>query len=135
MWYSRLKPASISSFDLLTKELELNFLASARLRPTAASLLDIAQGSKETLALFGGCFAVEVRRVRDVHPSLARQAFIMGLRPFRFFWSMIKRPPTTVPEMLQPTNQYIAAETLGVKNGTIRCVPELNNPEDNPQDP
>ncbi|RWW44408.1 hypothetical protein BHE74_00049821 [Ensete ventricosum] len=70
-WYCRLKPASISSFDLLAKEFELNFLVSARPKSTAASLLGLAQGNDESLSQFVGRFTSQVRGVPDVHPSLA----------------------------------------------------------------
>ncbi|RWW45716.1 hypothetical protein BHE74_00048420 [Ensete ventricosum] len=81
MWYNRLKPFFISSFYHLAKELELNFMASSRPRPTAASLLSLAQGSDEPLAQFIDRFTVEVRRMHNAHPSLAIQAFLIELRP------------------------------------------------------
>ncbi|RRT59929.1 hypothetical protein B296_00045411 [Ensete ventricosum] len=39
IWYSRLRPSSISCFNQLVKEFELNFLASTRPKPTVTSLL------------------------------------------------------------------------------------------------
>ncbi|RRT32113.1 hypothetical protein B296_00047124 [Ensete ventricosum] len=84
-WCSHLKLASIPSFDLLAREFELNFLASARPRPTTASLLGMAQGSDEPLSQFVGRFTSQVQGIPDLHPSIAIQAFLTGLRPSRFF--------------------------------------------------
>ncbi|RRT44534.1 hypothetical protein B296_00042296, partial [Ensete ventricosum] len=111
-WYSRLKPTSISSFDLLVKEFELNFLASARLKPTTTSLLGLVQGSDEPFSQFVGRFTSQVQEIQDLYPSLAIQAFLTGLRPSRFFWSLIERLPATLPEMLQRAHQYMVVETL-----------------------
>ncbi|RZR71145.1 hypothetical protein BHM03_00003868 [Ensete ventricosum] len=50
MWYSRMKPSFISSFDQFAKEFELNFITSSCPRPTTASLLGPTQGNDEPLA-------------------------------------------------------------------------------------
>ncbi|RWW55566.1 hypothetical protein BHE74_00037790 [Ensete ventricosum] len=112
MWYSRTKPSSISSFDQFAKEFELNFIASSCPRPMAASLLGLMQGNDEPLAQFVSGFSTEIRRIPDTHPTLAIQAFLMRLRPSRLSWSLIERPPSTVPEMLQRASQYVVAESL-----------------------
>ncbi|RWW87678.1 hypothetical protein BHE74_00003472, partial [Ensete ventricosum] len=75
-WYSRLKHASIPSFDLLARVFELNFLAGAHPKPTRASLLGMAQGSDEPLSQFVGRFTSQVQGILDLHPSLAIQAFL-----------------------------------------------------------
>ncbi|XP_065026102.1 uncharacterized protein LOC135650558 [Musa acuminata AAA Group] len=49
---------------------------------------------------------------REFEQNFLASAFLMGLRPLRFFWSLIEKPPATIPEMLQRANQYITAEAL-----------------------
>ncbi|RRT82852.1 hypothetical protein B296_00003768, partial [Ensete ventricosum] len=79
--------------DALAKEFEANFLASALPKPTTVSLLGM-------------------RAIAGAHPSLIIQAFMIGIRPARLFWSLVERPPTTMPKMLQRADQYVATEAL-----------------------
>ncbi|RRT59703.1 hypothetical protein B296_00035218 [Ensete ventricosum] len=114
-WYSRLPPSSIHSFNQLTTEFESNFLSSAQPKPTIVFLLGMRQKEEEHLGQYLSRFTDEVRAIPDAHPSLVIQTFMIRIRPSCLFWSLVERPPITVPEMLQRANQYVAAKTLVVE--------------------
>ncbi|XP_064983554.1 uncharacterized protein LOC135624013 [Musa acuminata AAA Group] len=127
-WFSRLRQSSIASFDQFAKEFEQNFLTSVRPQPSIVALFALSQHEEETLAQFVTRFATEIRGYPVTHPSLIMQVFLTGLKPSRFFWSLIEKPPATIPEMLHRASQYVAGEALAAGRRTVGKKPRIEQP-------
>ncbi|RWW19282.1 hypothetical protein GW17_00016680 [Ensete ventricosum] len=112
MWYNRLRPSSVSSFDQFAREYELNFLSSTRPKPSVAMPLGLSQKDDDPFSHFIARLTIEIRGVPDAHPLLVMQAFMMGLRSSRFLWLLVERSSATIPTMLQRADQYIIIMVL-----------------------
>ncbi|RWV81551.1 hypothetical protein GW17_00057014 [Ensete ventricosum] len=96
----------------LYETIRVEFPSQRSIKIDVASLFGTSQKDDEPLAQFITCLAVEIRGMPNAHLSLVFQAFLIGLRPSRFFLSLVECPPLTVPKMLQRANQYVNAEAL-----------------------
>ncbi|RWW03179.1 hypothetical protein BHE74_00051669, partial [Ensete ventricosum] len=62
----------------------------AQPKPTVASLLGMRQKEDEHLGWYLARFMEEIRATPNAHPSLVIQAFMIGIRPSRLFWSLVE---------------------------------------------
>lgn len=70
MWYNRLRPSSVLSFNQLIREFKLNLLANAWPKPSVVVLLNLSQKDDEPLSHFVAHFITKIRAVPNAYPSL-----------------------------------------------------------------
>ncbi|XP_022880904.1 uncharacterized protein LOC111398201 [Olea europaea var. sylvestris] len=109
-WFSTLEPNSIASFSDLADKFSAFFASSKRIRKTAASLMQLLQGSTETLRGFMTRFNKERIQIPDLHITVAVSALTYAIRCETFKMSLSKTLPQTVTELLTRAEKYINME-------------------------
>ena len=75
VWFSKIPPNLVSSFEELSKLFVNNFIGGQRHKLSSSSLLTIEQGENESLRSFITCFNREALTVDKVDDKLLLAAF------------------------------------------------------------
>ena len=111
-WFSKLRPSSVHSFAELSKSFVSHFIGGRLHQKPVTHLLTIKQDKDESLRSYLGRFNEEVLQVEEPDDKVALAAFIAGLRTSSFMFSVIKRPPASMPELLSRAQKYMNAEDV-----------------------
>ena len=79
VWFNKIPPNTISSFEELSKFFINNFIGGQRHKRSSSSLLTIEQGENESLRSFITCFNREVLMVDEMDDKLLLAAFHNGV--------------------------------------------------------
>ncbi|XP_022883442.1 uncharacterized protein LOC111400251 [Olea europaea var. sylvestris] len=111
-WFSTLEPNSIASFLDLADKFSAFFSSSKRIRKTAASLMQLCQGTNETLQGFMTKFNKERLQISYLHITAVVSALTYAIKYEAFKISLSKTPLQTVTKLLTRAEKYINTEEM-----------------------
>lgn len=92
VWFSRLKPGSISNFTELSQQLVGYFIGDQRHWKSATYLLNIKQSKRESLRDYMSRFNREMLQVDDANEKMIVAALMARLLPSKLLFSLYKNP-------------------------------------------
>ncbi|XP_017227472.1 uncharacterized protein LOC108203226 [Daucus carota subsp. sativus] len=99
LWFSKLDPGIISSWESMGDLFIRQFQSSMTYAPPVATLANIKQGSGETLHDYFKRFIAEVPYVREATDEAVKNFLITGLRRCSDFWKDIQaHEPATLQD-------------------------------------
>ncbi|XP_030924206.1 uncharacterized protein LOC115951026 [Quercus lobata] len=100
VWFSKIPPSSVSSFEELSKLFVNNFIGGQRHKRSSSSLLTIEQGENESLRSFITRFNREALSVDEVDDKLLLAAFHNGINSDLFIHKLYEKEPQTMAELV-----------------------------------
>ncbi|XP_059663782.1 uncharacterized protein LOC132309495 [Cornus florida] len=110
VWFNKLKPGTIETFEELSKRFVGHFIAGQRHRRPATYLLTVKQQKGESLRDYICHFNTEMLQVEEADDKVALAAFMGGLQTSRFLFSLSEKPPTSMAELLVRAKKHINVE-------------------------
>ena len=110
VWFSKIPPNLVSSFEELSKLFVNNFIGGQRHKHSSSSLLTIEQGENESLRSFITCFNWEALTVDEVDDKLLLAAFHNGVNSDLFIHKLYEKEPQSIAELVHSAQNFMNAE-------------------------
>ena len=110
VWFSKIPPNSVSSFEELSKLFVSNFIGGQRHKCSSSSLLTIEQGENESLRSFITHFNREVLSVDEVDDKLLLATFHNRVNFDLFIHKLYEKEPQSMAELIHLAQNFMNAE-------------------------
>ena len=128
VWFSKIPPNSVSSFEELSKLFVNNFIRGQRHKRSSSSLLTIEQGENEILWSFITRFNREALTVDEVDDKLLLAAFHNGVNFDLFIHKLYEKEPQSMAELVHSTQNFMNAEDAIIAKKRKRAERTEANP-------
>ena len=110
IWFSRLTPNSISTFNELSAQFASHFIEGHKYKKSTACLISIKQRKDKTLRSYIARFNKEVFSIDEADNKILVAAFTNGLQKGKFLFSLYKNDPKTMSDVLYRATKYMNVE-------------------------
>ncbi|XP_057953323.1 uncharacterized protein LOC131147775 [Malania oleifera] len=111
-WYRTLRPESIGSFLEMVELFTNHFLSSRRIIKTIAHLMIMVQGEREMLKKFVHHFNAATLEIHNLNMGVVLETLTTTLQPGSFLYSLGKKPPVDMGELMARAQNYINLEEM-----------------------
>ena len=110
IWFSRLTPNSISTFNELSAQFASHFIEGHKYKKSTACLISIKQREDETLKSYIARFNKEALSIDEADDKILVATFTNGLLKGKFLFSLYKNNPKTMSDVVYRTTKYMNVE-------------------------
>ena len=112
VWFSKIPPNSVSSFEELSKLFVNNFIGEQRHKRSSSSLLTIEQGENESLQSFITRFNREALSMDEVDDKLLLAAFHNEVNSDLFIHKLYEKEPQSMAELVHSAQNFMNADDV-----------------------
>ena len=110
VWFGKLPPNTITSFQELSKLFANNFVGGQRQKHSSSSFLNIKQGENKSLRTFISRFNKEALLVNEIDDKIFLAAFHNGVSSNLFIHKLYDQEPQTMAELIHSAQSFMNAE-------------------------